>query len=410
MPNPTTYASARQHVGFAVETTQGTAIAAPVVTVPVDKFDPFDQPTWIDDKALRGSMVELYDVVQGVKHSEADFGGPAYFDTFPYLLSNIFGDLVYSGTSTGAGGTTLSVGSAVNATSISCVASIPASTLIQIDTGTLSEVRLTTGVSGAGPFIVTFTGGLTNAHTLGATVQPIQAPFTTAFSVLNAGNGQPTSLTMFDFQGPTATTGTRAYPGMCLSELTFKGTVESSGIDYTAKAMGWPSASATAFASAPSTARLQPTWEAKVALAGTLPAQAVLTVNDFEISIKRELEMIYTAGNTQNPYFIQRGKLTASGKLNAVVNDETFLTYLNSNTQPQMQLLISNGLTGANLLSLQVDALYTAFRDSKISRGKAAVEYAANFDLRANTTNAGYSGGYSPLTVTVQNGVTPLTY
>jgi hypothetical protein len=405
MPNPTTFASARQHVGLAVETTQGTAISAPTVTVPVDKFDPFDQPTWIDDKALRGSMVDLYNVVQGVKHTEVDFTGPVFLDTFPYLLSNVFGDIVYSGTYTGSGTTTLSSSSTVGATSISTVASISGGTLIQIDTGTLSEVRLTTGVSGPGPFVVTFTNPLVSAHNSAVVVKPITTPFSAAFSVLNSGNGQPSSLTMFDFQGPTASTGTRAYPGMCVSELTMKGTVESTGVDYTAKALGWPSASATAFTSSPSTVQLQPAWEGQVGLNGTVSGAPILTVNEFEFAFKREIEMIYTAQNSQNPYFIQRGKLTASGRLNAVVNDETFLTYLNSNTQPQLQIIISNGLSGANLLSVQVDIQKAAFRDSKIQRGKAAVEYAANFDAPANTTNAGYSGGFSPVTVTVQNAV-----
>lgn len=410
MPNPTTYASARQRIGVAVEATQGTAVV-PVVMIPVDKLDPFDQPTWIDDKALRGSMVELYDVVQGVKHTEADWSGPAYLDTYPYFLSNILGDIVYSGTYTGVGTTTLAAGSAIGATSVSTVASPgTAPILVQIGTGVNAEVRNITSIAGVGPFTLNFTGGLNVAHTLGDTVQPITVPYTTTFSTLNAGNGQPTSLTITDFQGPTATTGTRAYPGMCLSELTLKGTVESSGIDYTAKAMGWPSASAAAFTTAPSTARLQPSWEGRVGLAGTVVGTPILTVNEFEISIKRELEMIYTAGNTQNPYFIQRGKVTASGRLNAVVSDETFLTYLNSNTQPQLQIIISNGLTLGNLLSIQIDVQNAAFRDSKIQRGKAAVEYSANFDCRATTTNAGYSGGFSPLSITVQNGVTPLTY
>lgn len=410
MPDPTTYASPRQYVGFAVETTQGTAVV-PAVTVPVEKFDPFDQPTWIDDKSLRGSMVDLYGVVQGVKHTEADFSGPAYLDTFPYLLSNVFGDIVYSGTYTGTGTTTLSSDSAIGATSVDTVASPgTAPILVQIDTGTGSEVRTITSIAGAGPYTLSFTGGLTSAHLTGATVQPITYPYSSAFAVYNAGTGQPSSMTITDYQGPTASTGTRAYPGCCISELTIKGTTESTGVDYTAKVSGWPSASAAAFTSSPSTVTLQPSWETTIGLAGTVGAAQILTVNDFEVSIKRELELIYTAQNSQNPYFIQRGKLTASGKLNAVVSDETFLTYLNSNTQPQLQMIISNGLSGANLLSLQIDILQAAFRDSKISRGKAAVEYAANFDAVANTTNVGYSGGFGPVVVTVQNAVAPLSY
>jgi len=407
--DPTTYASPLQHVGVAIESTQGTAVV-PTVTVPVDKFDPFDQPVWIDDKALRGAMTEPFNRVQGVKHTEVDFGGPAFFDTIPYFLSNIFGDVVYSGTYTGSGTTTLSSSSAIGATTINTVASISNGTLIQIDTGTASEVRLTTGVSGAGPFAVTFATALVNAHSSSVVVKPITAPYTTVFSVLNTGSAQPKSHTFTDYQGPTSSTGTRAYPGVCLSELAFKGTVESSSIDYTAKGMGWPSASAAAFASSPSAIKAQPAWETQVGLAGTVSGAPILTINDFAFTLTRELEMIYTAQNSQSPYFIQRGRLTAGGSLNAVVNNETFLTYLNSNTQPQLQLIISNGLAGSSLLSMQVDVLLAAFTDSKIQRGKAAVEYAANWAAIANTTNTGVSAGFGPMVVTIQNATAPNTY
>lgn len=409
MANPTTYASPLQHVGLAVEVTQGTAVT-PAVTMPVDKFDPFDQPVWLDDKALRGAMTEPFNRVQGVKHSEFALSGPAYFDTFPYLLSNIFGEILYSGTYTGSGTTTLSASASAGDTTISTVASIASPTVIQIDTGTNSEVRTVASVSGSGPYTVTLTTALAKAHASSVVAKPITTPYLDTFSVLNSGTGQPSSLSITDYQGPTATTGTRVYAGCCLSELTIKGTVASSVIEYDAKGMGWPSASAAAFASSPSTALPQAAWESQVGLVGTVGGAPILTVNDFEIQIKRELEVIYTAANTQSPYFIQRGVLTASGKLNFVANNETALTYLNSNTQPQLQIIISNGLSGANLLSMQIDMLKAAFTTSKIQRGKAAVEYASEYDSIANTTNTGFSGGFGPVTIAISNAVLPNTY
>lgn len=411
MANPTTYASARQYVGLAVETTQGTAVT-PAVTVPVNTFSPQDMPTWLDDKALRGSMTEPYNRVQGVKHTEFDLAGPAYFDTLGYLLSNIFGDIVYSGTYTGSGTTTLAADAAAGATSISTNASISSSTLIQIGTGTLSEVRLTTGVSGVGPYSLTFATGLTYAHSSGATVKPITTPYAALFSTLNTGNGQPSTMTITDYQGPTASTGTRAYAGCCLSELNIKGNAESTTIEYDAKGMGWPSASAAAFTSAPSSSLPQAAWEIQAGIAG--PASGgtlVRTVGEFSLSLKRVLEIIYTGQNSQNPYVIFRGKLTSSGNFTfPAVADETPLTYLNSNTQPQTQLIISNGLSGANLLSLQIDHQATAWTTSQIDRSRASVGYNVSWDGIANTTNAGGSGGYSPVSVTLSNAITPNSY
>lgn len=404
MANPTTYASARQYIGLAVETTQGTAVV-PAVTMPVEKFDPADTWVWIDDTSLRGSVTEPYNRVQGPGHTEFDLSGPAYFDTIGYLLSNIFGDITYSGTYTGSGTTTLASGAAAGDPTISTTASISATTVIQIDTGVTSEVRTVASVSGAGPYTLTLNNAVSRAHSNGATVKPITTPYSQLYNLLNTGNAQPSSLTITDYQGPTATTGTRAYPGCCLSELSFKGTPDSSAITYEAKGLGWPSASAAAFVSSPSSVKPQPAWETTVGLAGTVSGAPIKTINDFGFSIKRDLKVYDTAQNLQVPYTIFRGKLTVSGSLNFVVADETPLTYLNSNTQPQLQLIISNGLSGANLLSMQVDMQFAAWTTSKISRGNAAVEYAVEFDAIANTTNVGFSGGFGPLSITMQDAV-----
>jgi hypothetical protein len=408
--NPTTYASPRQFIGLAVETTQGTVVA-PAATMPVNNFDPFDQPTWIDDMALRGSMTEPYNRVQGPIHTEFSFGGPAYFDTLGYLLSNMCGDLIYSGTYTGSGTTTLSATVVAGVTSITTAASISNGTLIQIDTGTSSEVRLTTGVSGAGPYTLTFSGGLNVGHTSGVTVKPVTGPYTTIFSTLNSGAAQPSSMTITDWQGPTASTQARTYAGCCLSSLNIKGTPESSTLTYDASGMGWPSAAAgSAPTSAPSTVLPQAAWRAQIGVAGTVSGAPVLTVNDYEISLTRALKLYNTAQNSQSPYFIERGRLTATGKLNFVAANETALTYLISNTQPQFQLIVSNGLSSTSLLSLQVDVQTAAWTTSKISRANAAVEYGVEFAAIANTTNAGWSAGYSPLSMTLQNNTTPLSY
>lgn len=407
MPNPVTYASPRQFIGFGVEATQGTAVV-PTQSMPVDKFDPEDKWVWLDDKALRGSMTEPYNRVQGPGHSEFAFGGPAYFDTLPFLLSNILGDTVYSGTYTGSGTTTLSSSSIVGATTISTVATISATTKIQIDTGTLSEVRIVSSVTGSGPFTLTLNLPLANAHASSVVVKPVTSPYSDAFAVLNSGSAQPSSLSITDWQGPTATVAARVYPGCCLSELTIKGNAESSTMMIDAKGMGWPSVPASVAPTPILTGALpQAAWQGQIGLNGTVGGAQVKTVSDFEIAIKRVVEVIYTAQNSSNPYFIQRGKVSVSGKYTVVAADETSLTYLNSNTQPQTQWIVTNGLSGASALALQVDVLNAAYQTSKINRGKAAVGYDVTWDAIANTTNTGVSGGYGPVVITTQNAVVP---
>jgi len=331
--------------------------------------------------------------------------GPAYFDTIGYLLNNIMGDISYSGTYTGSQTTTLSSQANINDTSVITVATITNGSTIQISTDNSAEVRTITSVTGAGPFTLNFSTPLTRTHAAAQVVRPITTPFQQTYAVLNSGQGQPSSLTITDYQGPTASAGMRAYSGCCLSELNLKGTVESSAITYDCKGMGWPSAGAVTFSSSPSSVKPQAAWETTVGLNGTVGGAQVKTINDFAISLKRVIQIYYTAQNSQNPYYIMRGKLTASGTLNVVISDDTSQTYLTGNTQPQMQFIISNGLAGASLLSMQVDILQGAYTTSKIQRGNAATEFAVTFDCIANSTNVGYSAGFGPVFFTLQNAV-----
>src|SRR4051794_17312460 len=124
MPGPTTWPADKQFIGVAKETTPGTPVAM-TYTMPVEKFDPEDKPTWLTDKAMRGSMVEEYGLVQGVLLSEFSFSGPAFLDGLGFWLNNILGDLVESGTPTGSGATTLASTASAGASSLSTVATIP---------------------------------------------------------------------------------------------------------------------------------------------------------------------------------------------------------------------------------------------------------------------------------------------
>lgn len=232
------------------------------------------------------------------------------------------------------------------------------------------------------------------------------APFIHTFSTLNTGTGQPTSLTLTDWEGPTPTTFARYYSGACLSELSLKGNVASSVIEWDGKGMAWPSAAAAAEpTSAPSAIPPQAAWETKTGINGTVSGQPIKTITDWEVNIKRELEIIYTGSNTQNPYFIMRGKLTCSGKMSFVAADLTPLTYLLANTQPQLQIIVDNGVVGAGQLALQVDIKKDAFTTSKPNFSKSAVGYDVTWDAIANSTNAGASAGFSPISIVLTNGV-----
>lgn len=411
-----TFAPAKQFLVIANEATQGTAVAG-TFTQLIDSLKPSDKPVFLKDQAWRGSMgTDAFGQIAGVKHAELDLGGPVFADGIGFFLRNILGDLAVVGTSTGSGSTTLSAQATAGATTISTVASIPAATVIQIGTGATAEVFTTGTPTGAGPYTIplsTPTGGLVFTHASAQAVQPVTGPYTYAWSLLNSGGGQPISHTLTHYLGPTTTVGARAYPGFCMTGLDLKFNAESELLSWSGKGVSWPSSPAASTPTANGTA-IKPiaSWQTTVGIGG--PASGgtlVSTVTDGEINLEREAVPIYTATGVQTPYIIQRGGFKVAGKLNfSAVSDESALLYMLNNSQPQVQIITSNGLSGTNLLTIQVDMQVCAFLTSDPDTAKTSVGYQTGFEAVFNTTNAGGSGGQSPAKVSVTCNVTPGTY
>lgn len=415
MPTPTTYAPAKQFIGIANETVQGTPVAM-TGTVLVSEFKPKDDPKFLEDKSWRGSMAtDAFAQIPGVKIATVSMGGPAYGDGIGFFLRNILGDMSVVGTSTGSGGTTLSALAAVGATTISTVASIPAATIVQIGSGATAEVFTTGTPSGAGPYTIPLsspTGGLQFAHASAQAVQPVTGPYTYAHSLLNSGGGQPLTQTLTHFLGPTATSGARQYPGACVSDLSFKWNAESELLTWSGTATTWPSVALGAAPVAnPGTVLPMAGWRMSAGIGGPAAGGTLInTITDGEISIKREVNPYYTGNGVQNPYIIQRGGVTVEGKLGFVAADESPLLYMLNNTQPILQLVIDNGQAGTAKITIQFDIAVAAFVGAEPDGSKTAVEYNATWKSVLSTTNAGGSGGYSPLKVSVTNNVAVGTF
>lgn len=420
MPAVVTYPSLKRALGWAKElpSAPGTPVA-PTNWMPidVDGFNWNDKPTWLTDKGLRGSMGDdAYNVIQGVQIGELDLKGPAFGDQFGWMLGNILGDVVASGVAVAPTGT-LSALSVVGATSVSSSVSIPTTTLIQIDVGVNAEIVTTTGVpTGAGPYAIPVPA-LTKPHANGVAITAINvAPITHAVSLLNGlGPGvtsQPTTHTLTELYGPTPTSGSRVFAYTCLSDLTVTFNPETEFMKYSAKAISLASTPAVALP-VPAFTAAKPiaSWQAILGIAG--PASGgtlVATVESGEFAIKRQLKPFWTAQNSQAPYVIERGGVSVDWKLTFIAVDESVLNYMRNNTQPQIQLILSNGLTGANLLSFQFDLQVAAFTEAKPNRGSELTKFEAVGKGVFNTTNAGYSGGMSPIKVTLANAIPAGSY
>lgn len=93
----------RSYLGIAKETrpTPGSAPTAVAATdfIPFTSITPVDQIKYLDDKGMRGSMVDEYDVIQGTIHSEFEFGGDVFPDTIGYMVSGVLGEVATTGAS-----------------------------------------------------------------------------------------------------------------------------------------------------------------------------------------------------------------------------------------------------------------------------------------------------------------------
>lgn len=400
-------------IGIARETTTGTA-ANPGNSIPVTTFLPEDKPIWLPDEAWRASMAGEYDLLQGPIWTETTFGGPAYGDTIGHLFYNILGDYIQTGTAVAPATVTTGTNNAgASSITVSAGNAFTNGMFIQVDTGALAEIVLVSS-GAAGSITLSGTTPLRFTHTAGAAVTNTTAPYTNNFGLLNGGNGQPPSHTFTDRTQIPGSGNNNAvqYPYGCLNKLTLTG--NASGLfTYSATLLSYshayPSVNPTASISG---VRAQPVWRSLVGLAG--PASGGTLVNDimeWVIEINRVVEPMATADGTQKPFVIARGKLTATFQLKfAPALDESSLLFMLNNTQPQLQIVFSNGLGGASQVQYTFDAQQAAFETAKITENQAVFGYDVTGRLIANTTNSSganvtSSGGFSPIHVSILNAV-----
>lgn len=414
------FPTGKQTVAVAVETAPGTPVVG-TVGVPVTKFEFDDKPTWLKDMAGRGSMGnDAYGYVQGVQIGELSWEGPVYCDSFGYWLGNIFGDVTATGTATAPTGT-LSAGASAGATSVSSSVSIPASTLIQIDVGNNAEIVTTSGApTGAGPFTIPVPA-LAKPHLSGVAITAIQAtgPNLHAFSLMNSGGGrgqgalsaQPSVHSITQYYGPSSNGG-RIFTSVVITEIGLKWNAESEFLTYTAKAIAWVSQIPASMPAAIYTTALPiASWRGVLGLAG--PASGgtqVVTCESGEYTFKREASAKFTGQGSQNPYIIARGAFSTEWKQNFIAADESPLLFMRNNTQPQHQFILSNGLSGAAALGIQVDMQQAAFTQAKPEYGKELIGFACAGGTVFNSTNAGYTGGTAPAKVTLTNAIAAGTF
>jgi hypothetical protein len=413
--------SSRTWLGVAREIYAGSALL-PTNTIPqsVREYSLEDTPRFLPDEAIRGSLAMRYADILGPEDATFSFGGPLFLDSHGFFLDNAFGDLSTTG-SNPANGTTVS-GSvstlAIGGTqcTVASATGYAIGSAVSIDTGNITETVVLTAVSGS---LLTFGNNpLRFPHAAAATVNTVNGPYTHTFALLNSNlgyggvaGGQPpthtlTDYTLLNYSGTpnTNTSSARQYAYACVQGLDITGNAESL-LQIRVSGNSWLSTPAPSSpVNTVSTVTPPAAVLSQVFIGGTTASNLVTTISDWAFNLKRTLQVYFNTQGTAQPFVIGRGPLDATGTLHySTPQDESPLTQMLNNTQPQMRIVQDNGLTGTSHLRLQIDVQQAAFTKAKIDRSAVMVAYADSWEAVANSQNTGGSGGLGPCTVTLIN-------
>ncbi len=376
-----TVLSRTSKLGFKIESVAGT-YEAPTVAVPFTKasYDTVIDP--LRDESVRANDSVLQGLYQGPSQSTWDIETHLYPDLVGYFLRFIGPDTV-----TAATATTLSSSSSIGATSLSTVASIPAGSIIRIDTSTNTEYAATGTPTGSGPYsipLLNAPGGtslaLAIAHSSGVAVT---TQTTHTFKQVHTGARPPSySLTVFD------NVDTRGWAGCVISDLAIK--IDPKGtVSVNPKFAGFPEAVVSSFT--PSYSNQQPLlgWQWNMTNAGGSSTRGLT----LDVSLKRAVEVIHSSDGTQAPREIFAGALEADGSYKAIYENTTdYLLYLNNVQSPATALIAQPAQVGGNQIggaSLALTMSQSGF--SKGTRDLGGVYVQASYSLAGihNTTDSG---------------------
>ena len=230
------------------------------------------------------------------------------------------------------------------------------------------------------------------------------APYTHTISLFNSTTSnvdvQPISYTLTDFYAANV----RQYPGCQFSDFSLRFNADGM-LEYDTKTTGF--SSTTTADPTPSFSTLLPTpvWRGTVSIGGG----AVSTAMTGNIDMVRPVTPIYGISNTQDPYQVFLGPLEVTGKFTFIMENDTELTRFLSNTQPAIVL---NWAYGAGASAVQIQATLTkgAYTAAVIERGEDFVQVSVDINAQSNTTDAGSTGGFSPIKWVLQNAKPSGTY
>jgi hypothetical protein len=256
-------------------------------------------------------------------------------------------------------------------------------------------------------------GGAVFADTIGYSIAGLlgsvattgaSAPFTHTISLKNSNSAgtddQPISYTLTDFYGVEI----RAYPGCQFSDFSLKFNADGM-LEHDTKTMGFSSDLAALPTPTFSTVLPTPVWQGTVSIGGTPVANAM----SGNIDMKRPATPVYGISQTQDPFNVFLGPLEVTGKITFIMETDAELTRFLTNTQPAIVLNWAYG-TGATAVQIRATITKGAYTAAAIERGQDYVQITIDLNGQSNTTDAGATGGFSPIKWQLQNAKASGTY
>jgi len=240
-----------------------------------------------------------------------------------------------------------------------------------------------------------FLGGL-----LGDVVFAAASPNTHTFSVLNSSQGQPPSYQITDFYAA----GTRQFGGVQFSDIGIKATGDGL-LTYDVKAVSYASGTVSTPTASYSAVKATPGYAGIATINGAVTDKLI----SLDLNIKREASVVTNIDGGPDPFRVWDGAVSVDGKAAYVMEDDTYLNYYLSNTQPPLSIVWNIG-TGASQVGITLQLTKAAHKTAKVNRGKPYVAVDADIVGVANTTDAGASAGYSPIKVVLRNTKATGTY
>lgn len=412
VPSPI-FPNAERYIGIARELGGfGQSPSSGYLEIPVGGFTPDPKVNMIEDKGLRGAMTSIFDMQPGAYWTELTVAdSPLYGDTIGHILVNMFGDWVDTGTASTPSWTASSaIAAGAGPIAVTSASSAVGGTFIQIDTGTSAEIVTVGTGSTATSIVVAATTPIRFAHQSGVAVTTVVAPFTHVFNTLNPASGtgvisgQPPSHTIVD-RNQTGGSGNYyadSYPYCCMSQLKLMGNATGL-LTWSGGFTAWPQAApASAITPQLSTVRAIPAWKGTSTIGGV----AKYNVQEWTVTLTREVEPLPAIDGQEAPYVIARGPLDGTFDLNfSPAVDQGPLQYMLQNTIPTLVWTTSNGGSGAGLVSFSVAAQLGAFTKAQLTPTKTVFGWNTSGTLGGNVTDIGNSGGWGVATITLENAI-----